>query len=441
MKLAIVGAGGRFTPGLLTEMVRQPSLAGATVTLFDLDGERAALMERWGRRYVAEQGYGATIQVASQLESALEGAKFVFSTIRVGARDSYEADLLVPARLGIEQGVGDSVGPGGFFASLRQVPVFVQLARTMEAVCPSAWLLNFSNPMTTICAAVARTTSVRAIGLCHGIYGVHRWLAHFLEAPEERLELNHGGINHLTWITELRLDGQDAYPLLWQRYRDKGDGGQPISFRFLELYGQFPSPGDRHVAEFFAHFHRPDARGGKDYGLETAAEQAARDLNRRERFWPQLREEIEGAAALPGRRPGEGDRAMELVAALSGATPVRSGAAYQPPAHMQYAVNVPNTGGIMPDLPEGAIVELFASADGSGIHPRPPGPLAPGVAAALRARLDQQALTVEAALTGDRRLAHQALIADPLVRSHEQAEALLDELLAKHGAQLPQFRP
>ncbi|MBI3974426.1 MAG: hypothetical protein HY332_24360 [Chloroflexi bacterium] len=440
MKLAIVGAGGRFTPGLLTEMARQPALRGTTVTLYDLDQERVQVMERWGRRYLREQGYEASIQAAPELAAALEGADYVFSTIRVGAGDSYAVDLLVPAKYGIEQGVGDTVGPGGLFAALRQIPAFVKLAQTMDAVCPDAWLLNFSNPMTAICTAVARTSRVRAIGLCHGIYGVHSWLARYLEVPESRLEVNHGGINHCTWITELRLDGQDVYPLLWQRHRDKGDGGQPISFRFLELYGQFPSPGDRHVAEFFPYFHRPDAGGGKAYGLETSVEQAARDLARRERFWPQLREEIDGAAPLPGRRPGEGDRAMELVAALAGAMPAKGSTAYHPPDHMQYAVNVPNTGGIVPELPGQAIVELFATADGAGVHPRPPGRLAPGVAAALRARLDQQALTVEAALAGDRRLALQALAADPLIRSLEQATSLLDELLVRHAEHLPQFR-
>ena len=124
----------------------------------------------------------------------------------------------------------------------------------------------------------------------------------------------HGGINHLTWVTSLRLDGNDAYPLLWEAYKRKGHAGQPISFRFLEMYGQYPSPADRHVAEFFPYFHTPEASGGKSFGLELAAEQAARDLSRRERFWPQLMDEIEGAAPLPRRRPGEGDRAMELAA-------------------------------------------------------------------------------------------------------------------------------
>jgi alpha-galactosidase len=139
MKIAIMGAGARFTPGLVTEMARQPALAGTTVALYDLDVERTQLMERWGKRYLAEQAFDATVRAVSDLQPALEGADFVFSTIRVGGGDAYAADLAVPARYGIEQGVGDSVGAGGFFASLRQIPAFVALARAMDAACPGAW--------------------------------------------------------------------------------------------------------------------------------------------------------------------------------------------------------------------------------------------------------------------------------------------------------------
>jgi alpha-galactosidase len=436
MKIAIIGAAARFTPGLLTEMARQPGLAGTSVALYDLHNERTQLVARWGRRYLEEHDYSATVDAIPALEPALAGADFVFTTLRVGGGDAYAADLEVPARHGVEQGVADSVGPGGFFAALRQVPVFVAIAQTMEAVCPNAWLLNFSNPMTAICTAVARTSRIRCVGLCHGIYGQQERLERYLEVPEGSLELNHGGVNHCTWITELRYRGDDAYPLLWQRYRDRGPGDQPISFRFLEIYGQFPSPADRHVAEFFPYFHRPDAGGGKAYGLELSAQQLARDLNRRTNYWPRLEAELAGGDRVPGRRPGEGDRAMELVAALSGAS---TAAGDTTPAQSSYAVNVPNGGGTMPDLPEGAIVELFATAGGGGVQPQAPGLLAPGVAAALRARLDQQVLAVDAALSGDRRLALQALMADPLIQSVEQASAILDELLVRHAPFLPQF--
>jgi alpha-galactosidase len=431
-KIAIVGAGARFTPGLLADVIGRPGLEEVSVALFDPDPARPPVLERWGQRLARSRRVPARVEAVPTLEAALRGSDVVFTTLRVGGREAYHADLAVPARYGIEQGVADSVGPGGFFAALRQIPAFAGVARTMERACPDAWLLNLSNPMTVICRTVARVSRIRCVGLCHGIYGRHQWLARYLGVPREALGINHAGVNHLTWVTELTYQGKDAYPLLAQRFREVGHGGEPISFQLLELFGQFPSPADRHVAEFYPYYHRPDAGGGRAYGLETSAEQIARDARRRADYWATLAREADALVPLSRRYPGEGEGAVDLVAALSGR---RAGAGAPRP----FAVNLPNTGGIVSGLPEDGIVEVFATVEEGGLRPRPPGTLSPGVAAGLRARLDQQALTVEAGLTGDRRLAHQALLADPLVRTVEQARGLLEELLARHAPYLPQF--
>lgn len=437
MKLTIVGAGGRFTQRILSAVTNRPEFADTTVVLYDRDSERAALAERWGRRLVTDREAAVDVTTAASLESAVSAADFVFTTLRVGGGEAYQADLEVPARYGIEQGVGDTVGPGGFFAALRQIPAIVAVAKAIAEHSPNAYLLNFSNPMTAICTAVTRETAVQCVGLCHGIHSQHAWFARYLDVPPENLTLSVGGVNHCSWVTDLRLNGSDAFPVLRRHRQEHGPDDQPIAFQLFDIFGQFPCPGDRHVAEFFPYFHRADADGGRSYGLKTSVDQLAREQNRRDTSWTRLSQEADGTAQISARPIGQDQREVDLIAALSGLAV--SGAEPEADDSPLFAVNVPNRGGVIPELRHDAVVEVLATADSDGLHPQPPGALTPGVAANLRARLDQIELTVQAALSGDRELAFQALVADPLVPSLEHARGLFDELFARQASHLPQF--
>ncbi len=434
VKVAIVGAGGHFTTGLLLGLSEQPGLRGAEVVLYDPNPAPLATLQRWGERLIEQRHSSFAITTAGVLQEALAGADFVFTTIRGGGGKAARADLEVPARHGIEQAVGDTVGPGGFAYALRQIPIHAEIAQTMHVACPDAWLLNFSNPMTAICRAVIRTGHTRCVGLCDGVFGRRSWLGHYLDVPEDELAFRHGGVNHLTWFTSLQRNGIDLYPVLRRRFQARGSDSQPVSFKLMEVFGLFPSPGDRHIAEFYPYFHRAEAEGGRAYGLPTSAD--------RSEPWQRLEAEANGQVPVAAQgHGGAAAHAMALVAALSGAA--------APPAHDKrpdpmgglFAVNTPNRqhGEMVPDLPPWAVVEALARADADGLHPIPSGELPAGIAATLRARLDQQELTVEAALTGDRGLALQALAADPLVPSLEQAEAVLEELLHVQAAYLPRF--
>lgn len=437
VKLAIVGAGAHFTPGLLMGLVRHPTLADAEVALYDVDTEKLGIVERWGRRLVRDRTGRLEVRAVVDLAEALTGVDVAFTTIRVGGGSAARHDLEIPARHGVEQGVGDSVGPGGLSYALRQVPVFVNIARTLERVSPHARLVNFSNPMTVIGRALAATSRIPVVGLCDGIYGRQRWLANYLEKPVGELEVEHAGLNHMTWISAIRHGGQDLYPQLWQRYREGGPADQPISFQLLETYGLFPSPGDRHVAEFFPYFHRPEAGGGRQYGLQTAADRVASMKTRLGTYWEQFTAEADGRQLFAERSAREGQDALALVAQFTGRVP---GAANTP----AITVNVPNAAGLVPELPAQAVVEGVAQLDGSGDpgrwRPASPGAALPaGITAALRSRAEQQELVAQAAISGDRALALQAMAADPLIRSLEQASAILDDLLREQQAWLPQF--
>jgi alpha-galactosidase len=429
--MAIVGAGAHFTPGLLANAARRADLAGAHVALYDPDPERLQVTDRWAQRLVRERDAPLAVSPVDSLADAVRGADVVFTTVRHGGGRAARLDLEVPAKHGVEQGVGDTVGPGGFAYALRQVPAFLHIVRTIERESPHVLVINFSNPMTVIGRAIARTSHVRCIGLCDGIYGRQRWIARYLDVPADDVEVRHAGLNHLTWITQLRRKGDDLYPLLWQRAQECGDGGEPISFQLARTYGLFPSPGDRHVAEFFPYFHRPGAGGGRAYGLQTAADRVAGLASRAQQYWQAFSAEADGSAPIAERSPRESQDALAIVAYLTGAS-------RQAP---QVTVNVPNAHGLVPALPPTAVVEAIATPTAEGNWQPAPQPeaLPAAIAAGLRARADQQELTVEAALSGDRLVALQALAADPLVDSLEQANAILDDLLREQREWLPQF--
>jgi len=424
VKIAMIGAGSMtFSRGLIADVVQCKALQGATLALYDIDFPRAELMAAVGRRYAEVAGADVTLEAMPSRRAALAGASFVTCTIAVGGMDAWMADMKVPQEHGITQTVADSVGPGGISRALRHVPVIVEVARDMEKLCPDAWMLNYTNPMSCLCIAIRRETPVNAVGLCHGLFGTVARLAELLDVPRDELSAEAAGINHLTWITTLQRAGEDAYPLLRQRLAGEDTVAQPVSAKLCEIYGLYPSPGDRHVAEFFPHFLSTTADDGKKWGLEPI------DLEERAPRRAEVADELRAIAA--------GDQAVEELP-KSGEKAVDIMVAMLQDANELHVVNMPNHGAIG-GLPDDAIVEVTGLVSAAGIRTLAMPSLSPGILGVLGAWIERQELTADAALTGDRRLALQALLADPLVPSVEAAERVLDGLLSAHSAHLPDF--
>jgi alpha-galactosidase len=414
----------------MMDLVLAPHLAGSTIVLVDLNEDKLDLMARLARRMVAQhrecthsaQGAQLTIEATTDRRQALPGADYVITTISVGGQKAWELDLTIPTRYGVIQSVGDSVGPGGVSRALRHIPVILGVARDMEQLCPQAILFNYTNPMTAICRAVSRETRIQVVGLCHGVPNTVRYLAEYMEVPPESLEVRAAGINHLVWMTQLLRDGQDAYPALRDLMARKGPGDRPASFELMRIYGLFPGPGHDHIVEFYPHFTSERAEFGKRYGLGLFP----LDTNNagRERRTAQFQAQAAGREPIQIRPSGED--VMEIITAMI--------------THQAKlcAVNVPNRGAI-PELPPEAVVEVSSLVDGAGIQPLRIAGLPKGILATLRARLDQQELTVDAAVRGDRNAALQAILAEPLVHSVADAQGMLDELLRAHAAYLPTF--
>jgi len=439
VRICIVGGGSyNWTPTLLQDLALTPGLSG-TIVLHDIDPIAAGELGTLGERIMAAAGAGFAVEVEPDQENALRAADFVVVTITVGGLDAMAHDLAIPARYGIAQSVGDTVGPGGLARALRNIPVMVGLARAMERVCPDAWLLNLTNPMTTLTRAVTQTTSIKTIGLCHEVYGVRRRLVSLFDAAPEDVELQIAGINHLPWLLAATVRGEDALPRLKTGILDRAplptdpslDAARAsfadrwgVKRALFDRYGVIAAAGDRHLAEFFPGFLADHAHPGADAGvLPTTVEHrrtGADSARARVAAW------LAGDEPIPLHRSDE--EVSHIIAAITLGRP-----------HLT-VVNVPNTGQI-DELPRGAIVETMGITGATGAHPLTTGTLPPGLLATLVPHVANQERIVIAALTGDRALALEALVSDPLVPNAKTAPRMLDEMMTANAAYLPAFIP
>lgn len=421
MRIAFIGGGSAvWTRNLVRDIGLTPELHGSTVALMDIAPERQRPVAALCRRLVVQSGADIAIEETTDRATALRGADFVVVSISVGGVAGWEEDLAVPLKHGIFQTVGDTVGPGGFFRALRHIPVLVSIAQDMERLCPEAWLINVTNPMTAICRALARTTSIRTVGLCHGVQETEEIFAGMLDVPRSAVHIWAAGLNHFLFVRTLDVDGRDGLPLLAALPEEAWDDNI-VNLLLWRLYGALPVNRSRHPGEFVPYFLRGDdevaaryqlTRWRTDLHIEYSKNSVATtEESLREEPQPLVKSEEVGAP---------------LMAALSSGPQLIT------------HVNVPNRGA-MADLPAETIVEVPAIINRSGIFPLSMADLPPGAAYEVCRVAGQIELTVEAALTGDRALARMVLAADALVGSLELADAMLDEMLHLQAAYLPQF--
>jgi len=428
MKIAFIGGGSvQWTPKLVTDMALTKTLAGATLVLHDIDAEALELLTNASERIVEQVGAELHVTATANRTEALREADFVILCVAIGGLEAMRNDLEVPERYGAYQSVGDTVGPGGLARGLRHIPFAVQVAHEMEQLCPQAWLLNLTNPMTTICRAVTRATSIRTIGLCHEVTGIRGHLAGLFNVPVETIALEVAGINHLPVILRCSIGGRDGISMLREWLDEHGPFAfvgevelnnvfdvfidrLAVKLTLLEQLGVLFGAGDRHVAEFLPGFLTEVTDHGRRYGILLTTIEHREEMARVRRvetefFVPQASEE----------------QLAPVMAALSGG----------PKGH--FVVNVPNQGQI-DNLPREAVVECTAAVSALGVQPLAVGALPHAAYAVIAPHVARQELIVEAALTGKREPALAALATDPLVRDPATVEPMLDELLAANAA-------
>ena len=438
LRICIVGGGSyNWSPTIISDLALTPGVSGVIV-LHDFDESAASDIRALGQRIVEATGAPLTFEVNASLRNALTDADFVVVTITTGGFEATKNDIEIPARYRIAQSVGDTVGPGGLMRGLRNVPVLIDIARTMEQVCPNAWLLNLTNPMTTLVRAVTKITSIKTIGLCHEVFGARRVLTTLFAGDGEALDYRLAGINHCIWLLDARVGTRDALSLLQAHLLNGGTiplkpftGAHMAPFQdrwtlklaLFDIYGALPAAGDRHLAEFFPTFLDAASGHGAAYDIRLTT------VEHRQRMTETARARTRSIVA--GDRAWAPEHSEEEVADIIAA--IAAGRSHRA------VMNLPNTGQIE-NLPRDAVVETLGTVGASGAHGLPAGRLPPGIQGVVLPHLLNQEMIVEAAMTGDRQLALQALINDPLTRDFRTAPAMFNELLQAHAAFLPQFR-
>lgn len=423
-KITIVGGGSyAWTPTIVRDIVVTGELEGSTICLHDIDPQAMKLTARAARRCIRQARAHFKVESTESRRDALRGADYVILTISTGGLEAMRHDLEIPYKYDIYQPVGDTVGPGGLNRALRNIPVVVAIARDMERYCPDAWLLNYTNPMTTLTRSVTKTTSIRTIGLCHELYGTMRSIRRWLDlAPEVPIEARVGGINHLPWILDLAIDGKDGMEMLRRFVRRNGTSASAVKLELFKVYGGLPAAGDRHVCEWFPYFLTKESNWGAKFGVKLTT------IEERYGWLKNAQQRTKNLASGKQRfdlRPSQ-EAASRLIAGLVTGT------------HAVDILNLPNRGQL-PDLPTDAVVETMGTAGSMGAQGFSVGPLPRGIAGHLKKLVQMQEMVVEAALTGDRKLALQALLMDPLVTEYSTAKKMLDAMLRATKAYLPQF--
>ena len=440
MKVTMIGGGSyQWGPNLITDMLQMPSLAGMHLVLEDIDPAPLPLMEKYAQFAADTLGVDVTVETTTDQRASLEDADAVVVCISTGGFASMTHDLDVPERHGIKQSVGDSVGPGGISRALRNIPVLVSIGRDMAAVCPDAWMLNITNPMTTLTRSVRKETGIKAVGVCHEIDGFLWDLCLLTGVDKPAIQPVVAGVNHFPrhhgarprrqrrdlFVRDLIADTTDdsAIDEHWKS-RTKFKERHALKLKLFELYGALPAAGDRHLAEFIPSVLTPEAGWGAAYGvaLTTIADREAHQGQYVERVTAML----DGSEPVPTWQSGE--MVAPILDSLLTSTP------------RELPLNIPNAGQAG-DLPGDAIVEGYCVVDAAGVRGRDVVTLPAPLAELVRRHVAVQELTVDAATRGDRGAALAAMTLDPLAGRGDlgETEAMLDELLAKTAQWLPQF--
>ena len=430
-KIVFIGAGSVcFGPAMIHDALLTPELRDSTLWLVDIDGEHLEVMAAYAHRLNDALGAGLKIEHTTDRTQALPDAEFVITSIAVLRDELWKLDFQIPLKHGLKQVLGENGGPGGLSHSLRNIPIILDIARDMERLCPDALLMNFTNPESRMCLAVSRYTDVRFVGLCHGIGMAQTTIGQALDLPPEELLPTAAGLNHFTWVLDLRRKGtgEDLYPAFRRAIAEKnvevvGMEGEyqwevKLCRHLMGTFGYFPSPSDDHVGEYLPYAW--EYCGLEGYDFDAADRQ-------REASWKRLRRVAAGDAdGLPVNPSGE--FAFPIIAStLTGRN------------DLILAVNIRN-GGVITNLPDWAVVEVPAIAAPDGLRGVHIGDLPRGIAALCNTQVGVQDLVVEAAVHGSRQLALEALLADPVVDSVAVAEKTLDEFLSVHAPYLSRFK-
>jgi alpha-galactosidase len=429
-KVAIIGAGSIvFCKTLILDILHTDGLQDTEFALMAPSTRRTEQVERFVKRVIADNHLPATVYKTTDQRDALKGADYVISTFQIGGVEAYDVDINIPLKYGVDQCIGDTLGPGGIFRALRGIPVSVALANDMLELCPNALLLNYVNPMAMVCWALG-TTGVQFVGLCHGVQTTMDLISGYVGVPKDQIDFVEAGINHMGWFLSLEHQGKDLYPLLRERFEDPGFYvNEKVRGEVFRHFGYFMTESTGHLSEYLPYFRKNQMAldlycdepgfGGATGAYLGFCEAVAKHYEGKDILASE-------SSALPRRSIEYGSYVIEAM---------KTGRTFK-----LYG-NVIN-GGMIANLPADCCAEGPLFVDKTGVHKTIVGSLPSQCAALNMTNVSVQRLAVEAALSGDPETIVQACAMDPLtsaVLTLKEIRDMATEMLEAQRRWLPQF--
>ncbi|MDD4059432.1 MAG: alpha-galactosidase [Kiritimatiellae bacterium] len=443
-KVVFIGAGSLgFTRGLVRDILTFPTLHDAHIVLVDIDPERLRMAKASCARVISAGKYPARLTATTDRKKALAGADAVLTTILCGDVDTWQHDILIPREYGVDINVGDTRGPSGIFRALRTIPEMIAICRDIEALCPDALMLNYTNPMAMLCQAMQKTTAVNVTGLCHSVQGTARMLAGWAGVPYEEVDYVCGGINHLAWYLSFTHKGRDLYPALRRKVREDAAvyNAEQVRNELFLAFDYYVTESSGHNSEYNWWFRKRPELIEKycTHGTNWNPGHHAYILNeyRKRTHWKQdVRKWIDNPDwDVPAKRKAMLKRGEEYASSIIDA--------WLGGDLFRFNGNVLNTGNLVGNLPADCCVEVPVLASRRKMQPIAVGDLPRQVVPLTSLNATCETLAVEAALEGDPRKVYQAVASDPLtaaVLSLAEIRDMVNAMLAKNKPHLPQFK-
>jgi len=429
-KITFMGAGSTvFAKNILGDCILSPALRDSHIALYDIDQQRLKDSEMMLNNINKNHGNYAKIVAYTDRKEALRDANYVINAIQVGGyKPCTVTDFEIPKKYGLKQTIGDTLGIGGIFRALRTIPVLLDFAKDMEEVCPDAWFLNYTNPMSILTGAMLKATEIKTVGLCHSVQKCVPELLEPLGMDTEGLQSKIAGINHMAWLLEITDNGKDLYPEIKKRVLERETPHDDmVRYEIMKRFGYYVTESSEHNAEYLPYFIKnnyPELIEKFNIPLDEYPRRCEEQIKR----WETMRDELVNNQDLEHERSNE--YGSYIIEAMETGKPYKIGG------------NVLNTG-LITNLPSDAIVEVPCLVDKNGVTPCYVGELPPQLAALNRSNINVHLLTIEAALTQKKEYIYQAAMLDP----HTSAElsiddivALCDDLIEAHGDWLPEFK-
>lgn len=440
LKITFLGAGSTiFARNVLGDVMCTPALQQCEIALYDIDETRLQesekILQTINRNVNESRAVIKSYLGPENRKDALRGARFVVNAVAIGGYEPCTViDFEIPKKYGLRQTIADTLGIGGIMRALRTIPVMEEFARDMEAVCPDAWLLNYTNPMGMLTGYMQRYTNIKTIGLCHSVQVCASWLLErvdMLDKLENHQELI-AGINHMGWLLEIRdKDGNDLYPEIRRRAKEKNRSGKHddmVRFDYINRFGYYCTESSEHNAEynpFYIKEKYPELIDRFNIPLDEYPRRCINQIKE----WKEMSESLMTNSNLSHTRSHE--YASYIMEAMCTDTPIRIGG------------NVLNTGHLISDFPEQACVEVPCLVDAAGIHPTYVGALPPVLAAMNMTNINVQLLTIEAARTRKVEDIVRAAMLDPHTAAElsvDDIEKMVVELVEAHGEYMSMYQ-